>query len=394
MLLFLLTMSVEAAYPETGESTLKVSVVQQGTTCKGVVKDAAGETIIGASVVAKGTTNGTITGINGDFSLNNVKTGDIIVVSFVGYQTQEIKFTGQSLNIILKDNTQTLDEVVVVAFGTQKKVNVTGSVSTVGAKEISARPVNSTIEALQGMVPGMNISTGDGGGSLGSDKKFNIRGVGTIGAGSKVEPLVLIDGMEGDMNAINPQDIENISVLKAEQAMAEADVARLQVQQAKSRLQRAETNFSYTTITAPFEGYVDRIPFKVGSLVTPSSLLTSLTDVSDMFAYFKINEKEYLEYKRTQLSGIDQPEYNNLELILSDQSTYRYKGKVETVEGDFERGTGSIAFRARFANPERLLRHGVSGKIRMLTKMENVVLVPQQSTFDSRFLFNALFPIS
>ena len=151
MLLFLLTMSVEAAYPETGESTLKVSVVQQGTTCKGVVKDAAGETIIGASVVAKGTTNGTITGINGDFSLNNVKTGDIIVVSFVGYQTQEIKFTGQSLNIILKDNTQTLDEVVVVAFGTQKKVNVTGSVSTVGAKEISARPVNSTIEALQGM---------------------------------------------------------------------------------------------------------------------------------------------------------------------------------------------------------------------------------------------------
>lgn len=101
MLLFLLTMSVEAAYPETGESTLKVSVVQQGTTCKGVVKDAAGETIIGASVVAKGTTNGTITGINGDFSLNKVKTGDIIVVSFVGYDS-EIKFTGQSLNIILK----------------------------------------------------------------------------------------------------------------------------------------------------------------------------------------------------------------------------------------------------------------------------------------------------
>ena len=148
-----------------------------------------------------------------------------------------------------------------------------------------------------------------------------------------------------------------ISPIRLEQAMAEADVARLQVQQAKSRLQRAETNFSY-------------------------SLLTSLTDVSDMFAYFKINEKEYLEYKRTQLSGIDQPEYNNLELILSDQSTYRYKGKVETVEGDFERGTGSIAFRARFANPERLLRHGVSGKIRMLTKMENVVLVPQQSTFE------------
>lgn len=126
-----------------------------------------------------------------------------------------------------------------------------------------------------------------------------------------------------------------ISPIRLEQALAEADVARLRVQQAKSRLLRAETNYSYTTITSPFEGYVDRIPFKVGSLVTPSSLLTSLTDVSEMFAYFKINEKEYLEYKRTQLSGVEQPEYNNLELILSDQTTYPYKGTVETVEGDF-----------------------------------------------------------
>lgn len=177
-------------------------------------------------------------------------------------------------------------------------------------------------------------------------------------------------------------DKDIVSSIRLEQAMAETDVARLKVQQAQSRQQRAETNYAYTTISAPFEGYVDRIPFKAGSLVTPSSLLTSLTDVSDMFAYFKINEKEYLEYKRTQLSGADQSEYQNLELILSDQTTYPHKGTVETVEGDFERGTGSIAFRARFANPDRLLRHGVTGKIRMLTKMENVVLVPQQSTFE------------
>lgn len=115
---------------------------------------------------------------------------------------------------ILKDDTQTLDEVVVVAFGTQKKVNVTGAVSTVGAKEIAARPVSSTVEALQGVVPGMNISTSSDGGSLKGNKEFNIRGTGTIGKGSSVSPLVLIDGMEGDINAINPQDIENISVLK------------------------------------------------------------------------------------------------------------------------------------------------------------------------------------
>lgn len=106
MLLFLLTMSAGTVYSETGRSILNVSAVQQGTTCKGVVKDAVGETIIGASVVVKGTTNGTITGLDGDFSLSNVKAGDIIVISFVGYQTQEVKFTGQSLNIILKDDTQ------------------------------------------------------------------------------------------------------------------------------------------------------------------------------------------------------------------------------------------------------------------------------------------------
>lgn len=132
----------------------------------------------------------------------------------MGYVTQEIVWSGQPLNIVLRDDTQALEEVVVVAFGTQKKVNVTGAVSSVNAKEITSRPVSSTVEALQGVVPGMNISTSSDGGSLKGNKVFNIRGTGTIGKGSSVTPLVLIDGMEGDINAINPQDIENISVLK------------------------------------------------------------------------------------------------------------------------------------------------------------------------------------
>lgn len=191
-----------------------VQITQQSNSCKGVVKDATGETVIGASVVVKGTTDGTITDIDGNFTLPNAKKGDVILISFIGYVTQEITWDGTPINIILKEDTQTLEEVVVVAFGTQKKVNVTGAVSSVSAKEISARPVNSTIEALQGVVPGMNISTSSDGGSLKGSKNFNIRGTGTIGKGSSVTPLVLIDGMEGDINAINPQDIENISVLK------------------------------------------------------------------------------------------------------------------------------------------------------------------------------------
>lgn len=194
--------------------TVAMEIAQQRSTCTGVVKDGTGETVIGASVVVKGTTNGTITGIDGDFSLPNIEKGATIQISFVGYVTQEVKWNGTPLNILLKDDTQKLDEVVVVAFGTQKKVNVTGAVSSVGAKELAARPINTVTDALQGVVPGMNISTGESGGALNGNKSFNIRGTGTIGAGSKVEPLVLIDGMEGDINAINPQDIENISVLK------------------------------------------------------------------------------------------------------------------------------------------------------------------------------------
>lgn len=200
------------AAPAKGSTT--ATVAQQATDCVGIVKDAMGESIIGASVIVKGTVNGVMTGLDGDFTLSNVKKGDIIVISYVGYQTQEIAWDGKPVNVVLTDDTQKLDEVVVVAFGTQKKVNVTGSVSMVDSKELSSRPVNSTVEALQGVIPGMNISTGNAGGSLGGSKKFNIRGIGTIGSGSSVEPLVLIDGMEGDINAINPQDIENISVLK------------------------------------------------------------------------------------------------------------------------------------------------------------------------------------
>ena len=100
-----------------------VKITQQDNTCTGVVKDATGETVIGASVLVKGTTNGTITDIDGKFILSNVTPGDILQISFVGYVTQEITWDGKPINVTLKDDTQTLDEVVVVAFGTQKKVN-------------------------------------------------------------------------------------------------------------------------------------------------------------------------------------------------------------------------------------------------------------------------------
>ena len=190
------------------------STQQNESACKGVVKDATGETVIGASIIVEGTNLRTVTDIDGNFTLNGVKKGASIQISYIGYTTKVVKWNGAPLDIILEDDKKMLEEVVVVGFGTQKKVNLTGAVSTVDSKTLSARPVNSVADALQGAVAGMNFSTPNSGGTLNSTKSFNIRGTGTIGAGSSVTPLVLIDGMEGDMNALNPQDIENISVLK------------------------------------------------------------------------------------------------------------------------------------------------------------------------------------
>lgn len=190
----------------------EASISQQNGKVTGTVEDDLG-TVIGATVIVKGTTNGTTTDIDGRFTLEGVEKGSILQISFVGYTTKEVKYTGQSiLKIMLKEDSQTLDEVVVVGFGTQKKVNLTGSVGTVDAEALASRPVQNAVQALQGIVPGLQITTTSG--ALDNKMSMSIRGTGTIGDGSDASPLVLIDGMEGDINSINPQDIENISILK------------------------------------------------------------------------------------------------------------------------------------------------------------------------------------
>lgn len=181
-----------------------------------VIDKKLNEPIIGASVLVKGTSNGTITNIDGNFSLSNVSKGSVLTVSYIGYQTQEITFNGTQtfLKVELGEDSQTLDEVVVVGFGTQKKVNLTGAVTSVDTKALESRPVSQIGQALQGVVPGLNLSSPKQGGQLGESMDVNIRGTGTIGKGSNAAPLILIDGMEGNMNNLNPDDVENISVLK------------------------------------------------------------------------------------------------------------------------------------------------------------------------------------
>lgn len=197
-----------------GEKVLPEIQQKNTRTVSGTVKDEKGETIIGASVSVVGTTNGTITDTEGHYSLNvSDPSTATLKFSFIGYKEQLVPVRGQTeINLTLKEDIQALEEVIVVGFGTQKKVNLTGAVGTVSADALETRPVMMATQALQGLVPGLQILQNNG--SLEDRASINIRGTATIGKGSSGSPLILIDGMEGDINAINPQDIENISVLK------------------------------------------------------------------------------------------------------------------------------------------------------------------------------------
>mgnify|MGYP000388164493 CR=1 FL=1 len=131
----------------------------------------------------------------------------VIQISYIGYKTQEISAKNKAnLKVVLVEDNEMLDEVVVVGFGTQKKVNLTGAVTSVDTKALASRPVSQVGQALQGVVPGLNLSTPDLGGQLGQTMNVNIRGTGTIGKGSSASPLILIDGMEGNMNNLNHEE--------------------------------------------------------------------------------------------------------------------------------------------------------------------------------------------
>ncbi|MDR1880652.1 MAG: TonB-dependent receptor [Tannerellaceae bacterium] len=200
-----------------------VNVSQQRGKVTGTVTDNLGP-VTGASVFVKGTTNGTVTDANGQFTLEGVQNDAIIQVSFLGYVTQEIPFTGQStLSVVLKEDTQILDEVVVVGYGSVKKASLTGAVDQVKGSTLENRPIVSVGHALQGVVANLNITSSTsqnegGGGAPGAKMNFNIRGTTGLNgdaASASASPLIVIDGIQGgDINSVNPDDIESISVLK------------------------------------------------------------------------------------------------------------------------------------------------------------------------------------
>ena len=195
---------------------LPMCMFAQQITVQGVVKDQTGETVIGASVMEKGTTNGTITGIDGDFSLNMSPNGTL-VVSFVGYKTQEVQVKGQKqLQVVLSEDAEMLDEVVVIGYGTMKKSDLTGAVSSIGNKDIKDSPVSNLGQAIQGKISGVQIVDA---GKPGDNVSIKIRGLGSI---NNCDPLVVIDGVPTDLglSSLNMADVKRLDVLKDASATA------------------------------------------------------------------------------------------------------------------------------------------------------------------------------
>lgn len=203
-----------AAPDDTSGRTVdsSLSVLQNGRTVTGVVKDSAGEPIIGANVKVKGTSKGTITDLDGNFSLNGIAPDAVLVVSYIGYKETEVRVGDRtSLSVQLVEDSKVIDEVVVVGYATQKKVNLTGSVSAVDMEEIAEkRPITNLSSGLAGMAAGVSVTASSN--IPGNDNaSILVRGQGTL---NNSAPLVIIDGVEANINTVAPQDVESMTVLK------------------------------------------------------------------------------------------------------------------------------------------------------------------------------------
>ena len=174
--------------------------------------------------------------------------------------------------------------------------------------------------------------------------------------------------------------VEKKVIAKTELEVAEAKLAAVnaRVDEARSAATQAAMQLGYTDVRAPFDGVIDRIPLKTGSLVADGALLTTVSDINEVYAYFNVSETEYLEYKKSKKG----PDNKAVNLILADGSAYTHPGKVETVESEFETSTGAIAFRARFPNPQKLLKHGASGNIQLENAVEDALIIPQKAVFE------------
>ncbi|MFC6095640.1 efflux RND transporter periplasmic adaptor subunit [Flavobacterium qiangtangense] len=183
-------------------------------------------------------------------------------------------------------------------------------------------------------------------------------------------------------------ELQNTKILADKNVVSrnEQAVAQAKVQAARAEVALAKLHLSFTEIRAPFAGTIDRIPLKIGSLIDEGELLTSLSDNSQMFAYFNVSEPEYLQYQ----TNVKDRATTKINLVLADGQTFKEQGIVEVIESEFNNETGNIAFRARFPNTDKLLRNGETGQVQMMVPLKNAIIIPQKATYeiqDKKYVF-------
>lgn len=179
-------------------------------------------------------------------------------------------------------------------------------------------------------------------------------------------------------NVRNLVEKKVVSETELEMAKAKKEAIEAKILEARASVSIAELQISYSQIKAPFDGVINRIPYKVGSLVDEGTLLTTLSNNKEMFAYFNVSEKEFLRFSKSN----ELTKQNKISLLLADNTPFKYKGHIETAETEVDKNTGNIAIRARFNNPEYLLKHGATGKIILNGVLNDALVIPQKSTFE------------
>ena len=332
------------------------TAVQQTRTVRGTVVDANGEPIIGANVLVSGTSIGTITDYDGHFSLE-VQPGAVLEISFIGFVTKSVPVGNQNdIRITIEEDSQSLDEVVIVGYGSQKKVNLTGAVEQVSSDVFDGRPTANATQMLEGVVPNLNISLSDG--KPGRTADFNVRGAGSINGGSA---LVLIDGVEGDPSLLNPNDIESVSVLK---------------DAAASAIYGARAPFGVVLITTKNakEGKPEVTYSSNYTIQTPQNVPDV---VSDGYVWAEHFYKAYYNYNQSNPSGINKTQQ------FSTAWLEEYKRRHDT--GDF--GTvisdGTIGTKGRYVYyPEGTDYYDLLYKNSVFSQNQNLSVSGSDGKFD------------
>lgn len=349
--------SVEEPINEVNRLLGKSSSIQQSLKrVTGKVIDTKGEPIIGANLIVKGTANGTVTDIDGNFSIE-VSKGDVLLVSYIGYVQQEI-VVGDSneLSITIHEDTQNLEEVVVVGYGSQKKVNLTGAVEQISSDVFDGRPTANATQMLEGVVPNLNISLADG--KPGRTADFNVRGAGSINGGSA---LVLIDGVEGDPSMLNPNDIESISVLK---------------DAAASAIYGARAPFGVVLITtkSATEGKPKVVWSSSYSLQSPQNVPDV---VSDGYIWAQHFYDAYFNYNQANPSGINKTQQFSV-AWLEEYKRRHETGNFGTVVSD-----GSIGTKGRYVYyPEGTDYYDLMYKKNVFAQNQNLSISGSDGKFD------------